>query len=275
MDAHHSRRDHILPTRFFKFILNTNLQKIKIPNKFTKIYGGGISNPVFLKPPDGTEWKVHWTKKNGEFWFEKGWKEFTENYSLYHGVLVMFKYEGTSHFDVNILDHSSLEIDYPSYHTCKEEQNLDHSVHESVRSPVPLASAQPSKKRKGEEATPTSLSMNWPRDPRAQVLAKKFVSKSHNPFFTKLIKPVNVVESSMSLPNMDGYFEKKNMNVTLEHGERSWKVKLLGSNNSACRRFSAGWCLFASESELQPGDVCIFELINREDVVFKVHVFKG
>ncbi|KAE9611543.1 putative transcription factor B3-Domain family [Lupinus albus] len=248
-----------------------------------------MSNPVFLKPPDGTEWKVHWIKKNDEFWLEKGWKEFTENYSLYHGVLVMFKYEGTSHFDVNILDNSSLEIEYPSYHTCKEEQNLDDSVHESVRilndwenhkaserSPIPLASAQSSKKRKGEEATPTSLSMNWPREPRAQVLAKKFVSESDNPFFTKTMKPIDVVESRLSVPNMDGYIEKKNMNVTLEHGERSWKVKLLGSNNSACRRrFSAGWCLFASESELHPGDVCIFELINTEDIVFKVHVFKG
>ncbi|CAL0316215.1 unnamed protein product [Lupinus luteus] len=246
-----------------------------------------MSNPVFLKPPDGTEWKVHWTKKNGEFWFEKGWKEFTQNYSLYHGVLVMFKYEGTSHFDVNILDHSNLEIEYPSNHTCKEEQNLDDSVHEvkilsdwenhkaRESSLVPLASAQPTKKRKGEEATPTSLSMNWPRDRRAQILAEKFVSKSDNPFFTKTIKPVDVVESRMGVPNMDGYVEKKNMVVTLEHGGRSWKVKLLGSKNYACRRFSAGWLLFASECELQPGDVCIFELVNTEDIVFKVHLFKG
>lgn len=77
------------------------------------------------------------------------------------------------------------------------------------------------------------------------------------------------------VPDMDGYIENKNLDVILQLGKRLWQVKLLGSHNSSCRRFSAGWSLFASENELQSGDVCIFELINREDIVFKVHVVKS
>jgi len=74
----------------------------------------------------GNEWKVNWTKQNGEVWFEKGWKEFVEHYSLDQGRLIFFKYEGTSQIDVLILDQSALEIDYPC-DTCDENDNLDHT----------------------------------------------------------------------------------------------------------------------------------------------------
>ncbi|XLR57477.1 hypothetical protein S83_008149 [Arachis hypogaea] len=100
----------MLHFRFFKAILKTNLQRIKIPNKFSRRHGSALSNPVFLKPPDGTLWKVYWTKKNSdEVWFVKGWKEFTKNYSLNEGHLVVFKYEETSQFDVIILEINDLE----------------------------------------------------------------------------------------------------------------------------------------------------------------------
>ena len=118
---------------------------------------------MFVKPPDGTQWKVYWTKQNGEVWFEKGWKEFTENYSLDHGYLVVFKYEGTSQFDVIILEESALEIDYPSYDTGDEKGNHDQSDDESVkileespphqkaRQRLPLFSPQPHKKMRGKD----------------------------------------------------------------------------------------------------------------------------
>ncbi|KHN37403.1 B3 domain-containing transcription factor VRN1 [Glycine soja] len=74
----------------------------------------------------GNEWKVNWTKQNGEVWFEKGWKEFVEHYSLDQGRLIFFKYEGTSQIDILILDQSALKIDYPC-DTCDENDNLDHT----------------------------------------------------------------------------------------------------------------------------------------------------
>jgi len=74
---------------------------------------------------------------------------------------------------------------------------------------------------------------------------------------------------------LKGVIENKEKNVILQIGRRSWNVKLLRySETLNGRRFSAGWHLFASESGLQSGDVCVFELINKKDLVFKVHVFK-
>jgi hypothetical protein len=79
-----------------------------------------------------------------------------------------------------------------------------------------------------------------------------------------------------SVPDLKGVIENKDQNVILQTGKRSWNVKLLrcyeGENR---RRLSAGWNLFLSGSGLKSGDVCVFELINKKDLVFKVRVFKS
>lgn len=131
----------------------------KIPNKFIRKYGGDLSNPVFIQTPDGAKWEVYWTKQiNGEVWLEGGWREFTENYSLDHGHLVLFKYEGTSQFEVLIFDQSAVEIDYPnSLNTCDEEDELNDSVRfmgeipppQKARPKSPLMSSPQSHKRMG------------------------------------------------------------------------------------------------------------------------------
>ncbi|CAI8596798.1 unnamed protein product [Vicia faba] len=237
-----------LPICFFKIILQTNLQTIKIPNKFTRSHGVGLPNPMFIKPPDGTKWKMFWKNINGEIWFEKGWSIFTQNYSLQHGCLVVFKYkEGTSELDVVILGQNALEIDYDSKCDTVDILNVDDSDDESdeilnewlnrkkVRQKSPLVSTRAHKKVRGE------IEKNTDRP---------------------------------SVPNLQGVIENKKTNVMIQIGERSWNLKLLPCyNNIRSCRLSAGWSLFARESGLQPGDVCIFELINKKDLVFKVHVF--
>ncbi|XP_061366246.1 B3 domain-containing transcription factor VRN1-like [Gastrolobium bilobum] len=289
----------------------------KLPKKFTRSYGDGLSNPVFIKPPDGTEWKMYWTKQNDEVWFEKGWKEFVENYSLDHGYLVLFKYEGTSRFDVLILDQSALEIDYPSNDNCDEKDDHNQSDDESFKilggipqkkktSPKsPLFSA-PSRKKmkygthknmeissnkqklhagdesdqgtkfqksvkhqlKGVRTTQRTSSSNWPKEDRAQEVAKKFVS--YDPFFTMFIKPAHL---SAHVVNVTKFVnnESKEQNVIIQLGKRSWPVKWI--NYGTFNRFSSGWSLFATESKLRAGDVCIFELIDKQVPLLEVHVF--
>ncbi|XP_020211028.2 LOW QUALITY PROTEIN: putative B3 domain-containing protein Os03g0621600 [Cajanus cajan] len=259
----------MLPIRFFKIILKTNLQRIKIPNKFAMRYGSGLPNPVFIKPPDGTEWKVYWTTQNGEVWLEKGWKQFVEHYSLDQGHLIFFEYQGTSHIDVLIHDQSSLEIEYPY---CDEKDNIDDNNDDVILDEWP---DQKSKHITEMRSLVRELHHNWPKQKRAQEVASNFISC--NPFFTLFIKPVHVVQVQMAIPDLKGIIEKKEKYVTLQFGERSWNVKFSSShNNSTSRsRLCAGWSLFARESELLPGDVCVFELISREDLVFKVHVFQS
>lgn len=80
------------------------------------------------------------------------------------------------------------------------------------------------------------------------------------------------------VPALEGYIENIDKYVKLKIGKkRSWDVKLIYRHTAYVRRIlSAGWSLFARESELQPEDVCVFELISRkeEKPIFQVHVFK-
>ncbi|XP_058782166.1 B3 domain-containing protein REM19-like [Vicia villosa] len=115
-------------------------------------------------------------------------------------------------------------------------------------------------------------SLNRPREYRAREVAEEFISR--NPFFTISINPANLVANVLTVPLLKGVIENQNTNVMLQIGERSWNLKLLRCyNDRAKRRFSAGWCAFAKESGVQAGDVCVFELINKKNLVFKVHVF--
>ena len=122
----------------------------KIPNKFSRKYGGGVANPVYLKPPDGTEWKVDWTEHDGGILFEKGWKEFATYYSLDHGHLLFFEYKETSHFEVHIFGMSGLEIDYPLH-----DQITDDSV-EILNELPPRRPGRPKKKLKSPMSSPST-----------------------------------------------------------------------------------------------------------------------
>nr|POE81827.1 b3 domain-containing protein [Quercus suber] len=63
--------------------------------------------------PNGTKWKVKLTKRDGEVWFQNGWCEFASCHTLTMGHLLVFRYEGNSHFYILIFDATAIEIDYP------------------------------------------------------------------------------------------------------------------------------------------------------------------
>lgn len=56
--------------------LYSNIGWQTIPRMFVENYGEGLPKTVFLKPPNGVEWKLSLIKHDGEVWFQKGWKEF-------------------------------------------------------------------------------------------------------------------------------------------------------------------------------------------------------
>nr|POE61579.1 b3 domain-containing transcription factor vrn1 [Quercus suber] len=68
---------------------------------------------AFLTVPNGTKWKVKLTKRDGEVCFQNGWCEFASCHAVNPGHLLVFRYEGNSHFYVLIFDDTATEIDYP------------------------------------------------------------------------------------------------------------------------------------------------------------------
>ncbi|XP_056163526.1 B3 domain-containing protein Os03g0620400-like [Syzygium oleosum] len=102
---------------------------------------------------------------------------------------------------------------------------------------------------------------------------------SEHPFF-KLVIPQSYI-NCLAVPvgfAEQHLLENKQM-VTLRYSDRSWPVKLIRSHEQArgtpSLSFSAGWHAFARETNLPAGNVCLFELIDRDDAVFKVSILSG
>ena len=69
----------------------------------------------------------------GGVWFQNGWSEFASSHGVAVGHLVVFKYEGYSHFHVLIFDATTTEIDYPlddrqEVHRMEDIESDDNSV---------------------------------------------------------------------------------------------------------------------------------------------------
>ena len=82
---------------------------------------------------------------------------------------------------------------------------------------------------------------------------------------------MQVLPSSFAI----SYLEGKTQTATLQVGEKSWPVTILyGNSGIGIYRFSRGWSVFVMENSLRPSDVCIFELIERNEAVLKVSIFR-
>ncbi|KAH0995816.1 hypothetical protein GBA52_019680 [Prunus armeniaca] len=55
--------------------------------------------------------------------------------------------------------------------------------------------------------------------------------------------------------------------------KKLWCVSLIAHSVNTFP-FSVGWAAFARENCLRAGDVCIFELVDKNDISLKVHMFR-
>ncbi|KAM1048000.1 hypothetical protein ACFX2I_027199 [Malus domestica] len=104
--------------------------------------------------------------------------------------------------------------------------------------------------------------------------ANKFITK--NPFFRATVRPPS------KLMHVPAEFAKrlklqKKQIAALRVGEQLWPVNIIGYNNEGSRHshISGGWRVFAEENRLREGDVCTFELVEINDIVLKVHIFRS
>ncbi|RDX75556.1 B3 domain-containing transcription factor VRN1, partial [Mucuna pruriens] len=327
MTSSHNKQHLHAVVRFFKIILGTSLAdgEIRLPKYFTRKYENGMSNPVFLKPPDGTEWKIYWTKHDGETWFQKGWKEFATYYSLDHGHLLFFEYEGTSYFDVHIFGKSAVEINYPSHGNHDGNSSIMQIIDDSVeivdekfscqktRVKSRVLSLQPCEKMKNntttnDERCPNGVNLHQDVQTRSTssqeekiimkrkldedegksifhtecpkvekltstVLQKATTFRSDHPYFMLVMKPSFINGDYLKIPPQfsEQYLKITRAVVLLEVLDgRSWPVIYSAS------RICGGWQKFASENNLNVGNVCFFELIQKiQGLAFKVSIFQG
>ncbi|KAJ4843265.1 hypothetical protein Tsubulata_009868 [Turnera subulata] len=123
-------------SRFFKIIHPNNLNhgKLVIPKAFIQAHGSSLQSPVQLKTASGSLWEVELKKSGDQVLLEKGWKEFAKHYSLAHGHLLVFEYDGNSGFCVIIFDKTATDTEYPTSNTQRKvnHQNIETETADSV-----------------------------------------------------------------------------------------------------------------------------------------------
>ncbi|XP_057445197.1 B3 domain-containing transcription factor VRN1-like [Lotus japonicus] len=217
---------------------------------------------IILQVLDGRTWTVSY--KLGKF--TAGWKKFASDNKLKVGDVCRFE----------LNKRGSLSLKALIFPLAREP----HSPQSQVQGDGANWRVQDTKSKtvtttsRGGKATQQDSMLINPLTNGALDEANKFTSE--NPCFKVTIQPDragNYYRPHVTLTFMKKYLNKKK-NVMLQFGNNLWPVKLLHSASYGAK-LSKGWALFAGESKLVAGDVCVFELINKEDAVFDVHIFKG
>lgn len=66
------------------------------------------------------------------------------------------------------------------------------------------------------------------------------------------------------------HLPQRNTKIILRNSEdKSWEMNYI--NNGRNHKFSGGWRDFARDNKLKVGDICIFELVAKNEM--RVHIF--
>ncbi|KAJ9152914.1 hypothetical protein P3X46_026422 [Hevea brasiliensis] len=109
---------------FFSKIRASTIEdkKLNLPLMFVRKYGDELSDVAKLIASNGLIWEVGLTKGEMIIWFDDGWHEFVEYYSVRNGWLLIFNYIGMSNFHVSIFDEYVFEIGYPCIERTRKEE---------------------------------------------------------------------------------------------------------------------------------------------------------
>ncbi|XP_077224294.1 uncharacterized protein LOC143857723 [Tasmannia lanceolata] len=109
---------------------------------------------------------------------------------------------------------------------------------------------------------------------RALYEARKF--KSSNPFFMVVMPPTYVlIRFYMHIPSefVKAHISRKMQNINLEVKDgKKWPVKCIFRGAGA--GLSKGWAAFVWGNNLEASDICIFELVEKKKMEFKVIIFR-
>lgn len=83
--------------------------RLKVPTRFIKHLAGRTSGSILLTGPSDNSWHVDLIEHNGHLFFGDGWSIFVKDHSIECGDSLVFRYDGNSHFTVQIFDQSSCE----------------------------------------------------------------------------------------------------------------------------------------------------------------------
>ncbi|KAF9608861.1 hypothetical protein IFM89_011899, partial [Coptis chinensis] len=235
----------------------------RIPKKFVCKYGKYLPDVVALKDPSDAVWHVELKNVDGDVWIRSGWQEFIEHHSICAGHFLIFKYDGKLQFYVLIFDMSvSLQL------TCCSHASEFHLY-------ILYRSNADGDDSISKRASVTRLPVNT--EEKDGVIQKASSFKSKFPFFKVSMQPSYMKGRYVPIPKK---FSKKylpegvdSLTIQASSERRKWQVGCILNNTQM--RMCRGLAKFIRESGVKLGDICAFELINKEDAVLKLNILQS
>lgn len=109
-------------------------EQLKIPIKFIERLEGRTFGSVSLIGPSGNTWHVDLIQQNDILFFHDGWSEFLRDHFIENGDTLVFRYDGTLQFTVQVFDQNACEKDAAFHAECTQHpSNLDKKNGEKER----------------------------------------------------------------------------------------------------------------------------------------------
>ncbi|KAH9309574.1 hypothetical protein KI387_037485, partial [Taxus chinensis] len=301
---------------FLRVMRKDFTQKLSIPAAFVPKLRKETSKNMVLQGPSAKQWVVKLWDVNTQLEFRQGWEEFVHHHAIEPGDFLIFKYVCRSYFKVRIFGKNGCEKNITSsensHKRCRDtttatqspiasdsdEEMSDHTTTVAGDLPKNSRQCQPSlvgKKQstvKFAESEQTSCGKLKPyyasaRPPALETEDKKAFQDANSftsdkPFCLVVMKPSHVYsgfcvnfqtscQSRLKLPK-----ETREV-ILVDPNLNQWRVRYIWSRCKGAGSLSAGWRYLAINNNLEVGDTCVFERVDkiRNSIKLKVYIFKA
>ncbi|RZC45288.1 hypothetical protein C5167_038238 [Papaver somniferum] len=275
-----------MASRFFSIVHAAIIEKgeLALPKRFVGKFRTELSDVAVITIPNGQVWRVQLREAKGEILFGSGWKDFMDYFPLAIGHFLILRYDGNSRFHIFVCDMSATEIKYPlhssnveiSSHTsvfsASTTEETDYVENSEILCPCPISRIP----------LPASRHIPLPakkeRKSRAERETNVFKSQSGNLTFKIVMQPAYVREGRTVVHVPVGFkaFREVDRDIaTLRDSEgRTWDVGI-STYREKHTKLVTGWSDFVLDNRLEVGDVCIFELIDRDNLQIDVTIMRA
>ncbi|KAF9603200.1 hypothetical protein IFM89_034533 [Coptis chinensis] len=231
-----------------------------IPSAFVKKYvKSGLRN-LTLEALNGRRWVVGLIAYKTDARLSKGWPSFVRENNLNEGDACVFEM---------VKDASLRVYIFPNAKGKSPEIIIIEDGH------------QPPEKQGDRDINPFDERHSYakasvPPEGKCSAIEASRALKLKYPSFKVVMRPAYLNSGYAVFPSLfvKKYLTTKLSHITLKVSERcTWCVGCRFGRNWG--HLGKGWYSFTRENNVKEGDVCVFEMIKKKDVMFKVHIFRN
>ncbi|XP_016501194.1 B3 domain-containing protein REM16-like [Nicotiana tabacum] len=257
---------------FFKIFNPTVKSELRIPAHFLRHISEDSPDKATLKCLSGGTWNVKLHIDENGLLINQGWEKFHKDNHIEGGEFLLFRYDGALQFTIRIFSKNGMEREVKSINMDKNQKASIFDMDKNQKMPpkYPYNSKFP-------KQTHVDVENGTEHEtPRKKVALEKteVLLTPDIPQFVKCLKGYNVNKSCfiyVPKPLCEQLSESANKTtVVLSNSEgKQWKVNCI--LQKGYHAFCGGWKQFVKDNKLKEGDVCVFQLVNTNEL--KVSVF--